>query len=110
MRIGDSNDRPGPGKEGPRVANDTTEKAGTDAAKAGVANKGGSAKQEGGVLVRLGDVAAAVSSATRRPAVPDSSRVAEILKRISSGEFQVDFERLADKMLDEETLRGKRGR
>lgn len=56
------------------------------------------------VTVSLGPAAAAVSGTP----VPDSARVAEILARISSGKYSIDFERLADKMLDEELPRGRR--
>ena len=105
MRIGDTNDR----KAGPRIANEAAERATVKAGgKSGKGEAG--ATDGGGVLVRLGDVAAAVSAASRRPNVPDTAKVTEILRRISSGEFQIDFERLADKMLDEETTKGRRGR
>ncbi|MFH0900366.1 MAG: flagellar biosynthesis anti-sigma factor FlgM [Pseudomonadota bacterium] len=65
---------------------------------------------QSGVLVRLGDVAAAVREAASRPNAPDSGRVAEILALIASGKYKIDFERLADKMLEEEIPRGKKQR
>lgn len=60
------------------------------------------------VLVRLGNVAAAASEVARRPNVPDSARVAEVLQQIADGRFKIDFNRLAGKMLDEEVERGRR--
>lgn len=58
-----------------------------------------------GVTVRLGAVASAVTGSST---VPDNKRVEHILARIQSGQYKIDFERLADRVLDEEMLRGRR--
>ncbi|MBI4509605.1 MAG: flagellar biosynthesis anti-sigma factor FlgM [Deltaproteobacteria bacterium] len=100
MRIGDFDHR-GVTRTAKNEEPASTARAGDNAKPAG-------APPEAGVLIKLGTAASAVFQASQAPNTPDQARVNEILDRIRSGDYKVDFERLAGKMLSEEIRRGRR--
>lgn len=85
------------------AAANSTDQASEDASQAGNANA--RSQTQGGDSISLGELSQAVSKAesqlTKQPVV-DSGRVMHLQSAIDQGEYSVDAQRVADKMIQAE--------